>query len=80
LAAGLYLLEKGPASAGACQPDADGVPSWVLITAAKSFAQLNATWQAESEALTTFESEDVDVASIRTMRHAVLAALADQAR
>ena len=80
LASGLYLLEKGPASAGACQPDADGVPSWVLISAANSFAQLNATWQAENEALTKLETEDVDVASIRAMRHAVLAALADQAR
>jgi hypothetical protein len=77
---GLYMLEKGRASAGACEPDADGMPSWVLIASAASHDQLSAAWREENDALSKVETEEVDVATMRAMRHAVLAVLADQAR
>ena len=75
---GLYTLDKGkPGAASACDVDADETPAWVLIAVESQFAQINGQWKEKAADLAKLAGSGVDPSVMATLRHAMLAALAD---
>jgi hypothetical protein len=72
---GGYRLEKG--SAGACTPDPEASPAWVVIASAEQFKAMTADW---NNALNSFEqltTAGASLAAIVRTRHAVIAGMAE---
>lgn len=78
LAPGLYSLEKGTGDA-ACMVEPDGVPAWVLVVPEAQFESANAQWKTESSQIGRLERSGLSAAVATTLRHTVLAGLADAA-
>ncbi len=77
---GLYALDKGkPGAGGACNVDPDDTAAWVLIAAEAQFAPQNAQWKGKATEFAQLERGGAPLSVMATLRHSVLAALADGA-
>ena len=75
---GLYALEKGVAGAGNdCRLDMDAPPAWVLVAQAGDFNRLSAEWKQQASAIAQLEQSGASLAAVTTVRHTVLAHLAE---
>lgn len=78
LKSGTYTLRRGaPGASGSCQiEDPDAAPAWVLVTPAASFERIRGEWESNTPALEKL-AQDASPAVAATLRHALLASLAD---
>lgn len=75
---GAYAIEKGtPGPNEICRIDSDGVPAWVVVTPEADFRRVSAEWKDASAWLTQLEQSGAGRSTILTVRHAILAGLAD---
>ena len=74
---GLYSLRKGRTGAATCQPDPDEDAAWVLVAVNARFSQLNAEWRSHAAAIEELEQTGLSPTLAATLRHAVLAGLAE---
>jgi hypothetical protein len=75
---GLYRFEEGtPAPNGACRLNADSAPAWVLVTPQARFAAIDKQWQEDSAKIDDLEQVGLSTSALSTLRHGVLATLAD---
>jgi hypothetical protein len=78
LVPGLYTLDKGkPGAGGACSVDPDETAAWVLIAIEPQFAKLNVQWKEKATDLAQLERAGTPPPVMASLRHAILAALAD---
>ena len=77
VAPGLYRLQKGTATDGACRADPDGAAAWVLIASAESFARLDSLWKEQAAVAADLERSGASRSTVTTVRHGALAALAE---
>ena len=79
VAPGLYQLEKGSAPPGpsGCTADSDGAAAWVLVADAGQFPRLDTAWRSQLPAIAELEQAGVGRSTVDTVRHGVLAALAE---
>jgi hypothetical protein len=75
LTPGGYLLVQGRGDTCAADPDAD--PAWVVIAPSSRFPELEAEWQKTEEWVDMLDAQDADSPTLTTVRHAVLAAMAE---
>jgi len=75
---GLYAIDKGvPGSNTACAADPDGSTAWVLIAGAADFPRVSAAWKGNANWFSHLEQSGTGPSIVATVRHAVLASLAD---
>jgi hypothetical protein len=78
LTPGLYTLEKGNPDPGTgCPADPDAAPVWVLVAPRADFDRLSAAWKQQAPTLADIEHAGVGAPVVRTVRHGVLAWLAE---
>lgn len=78
LTPGLYLIEKGTPSADrACMLDPDATPAWVLVVPQAAFDRMNTEWKDNLARLAQLERSGAPISVVSTVRHALLASLAD---
>jgi hypothetical protein len=74
---GLYAIAEGKAaSGGACTPDSSLAPAWVLVVPQASFPQIDKQWQEDSAQVDDIEQAGASTSAVTTLRHAILAWLA----
>jgi hypothetical protein len=75
---GLYGLEKGvPGTNANCRLDANVLPVWVLVVPSAAFDAVNKQWDDDSNQVDELEQSGAATSVLMTLRHAVLAWLAD---
>ena len=78
LKTGLYTLEMSPPEAmGACTFQEEKTPAWLLISSDADFARIEPAWKDYSSQIREYESSGVSPTVLVTVRHAVLARLAE---
>lgn len=76
--AGIYSLDKGtPGGAGACAVESDAKAAWVVIAGEAQFNRENPGWKQRSAEIAQLERSDAGPDAAATLRHALLASLAD---
>ncbi|MCU1339242.1 MAG: hypothetical protein JWO19_4823 [Bryobacterales bacterium] len=79
--AGLYEIVKGvPGSGGNCPADPDAAAAWVLVAPEPDFPRISADWKNDAAWFSQLEQSGSDPSVVATVRHAVLAYLADSLR
>jgi hypothetical protein len=77
-APGAYTLEKGTPGAGdTCNVDRDGAVAWVLVVSEGDFGRVNAQWKENAPWFADLENAGASLSVVATVRHAVLAFLAE---
>ena len=76
---GLYNVTEGIVAGGACAEANDVDAAWVLIVSAKHFREIDSRWVTASSHLQRI-ARGVDPMVVATVRHALLAHLADTMR
>lgn len=75
---GTYAVQKGtPQADGACAFDSDAYPAWVLIAPEGDFERVNTRWKESAAQFRQLEMSGIGQTALVTLRHAVLADLAD---
>lgn len=75
---GAYALEKGtPGPNESCRMDPEGVAAWVVVTPEPDFRRVSAEWKDDSVWLAQLERSGASRSTVMTIRHAILAGLAD---
>jgi hypothetical protein len=74
---GLYGLRKGTPAGAGCSLDTDGTTAWVLIPSPAESQRLSDEWKKSSQSLEELQAADLAESTIVTIRHTVLAGLAD---
>jgi hypothetical protein len=78
LAPGSYTLEKGiPAAGGNCTADPDATGAWIVIVPESQYSRANALWTKADSEITDLEQSGLSLSTINTIRHALVAGLAD---
>ena len=78
---GLYEMGKGvPGPGGNCPADPDATAAWILVAAESDFPRVSAEWKANTAWFNQLEQSGSDPSVVSTVRHAVLAYLADSLR
>lgn len=80
LVPGLFALAQGvPGANASCAVDANAVSAWVLIVPQAAFEQVDEQWQEDSSQVDDLEQSGASTSAVTTLRHAILAWLADSA-
>ncbi len=75
---GLYVLEKStPGDSGNCVFDIDAVKAWALVTSDADFSGIEPQWKDYTAQLREIERSGASPGILLTVRHAILAHLAD---
>ncbi|HEV2199414.1 MAG TPA: hypothetical protein VGR73_06315 [Bryobacteraceae bacterium] len=78
IVAGIYSLDKGmPGATGACSVESDARAAWVVIAPEAQFNRMNPGWKQQSAEIAQLERSAAGPDIAATLRHAVLASLAD---
>jgi len=78
---GLHEMGKGvPGPGGNCSADPDATAAWILVAAESDFPRVSAEWKANAAWFSQLEQSGSDPSVVSTVRHAVLAYLADSLR
>ena len=78
---GLYEMGKGVQGPGGnCPADPDAVAAWILVVSESDFSRVSAEWKANTAWFNQLEQSGSDPSVVSTVRHAVLAYLADSIR
>jgi hypothetical protein len=72
---GVYSLEK--ANSDCRFDDPDRTPAWVVVAPEAEFSHVDAEWKAYALSIRKLEQDGASPAVVSTVRHAVLATLAD---
>jgi len=78
LAPGLYSLEQ--AANTSCAVDSSESAAWVLVVPQTAFEQTNKQWEDDSAQVDNLEQTGASVSAVTTLRHAILAWLAEPAQ
>jgi hypothetical protein len=74
---GTYTLEKGTPDPGGCRIDPDATAAWVLIASESNFNRASGQWQTDTAWTNKLEESGTSLMAVTTVRHALLASLAD---
>jgi hypothetical protein len=78
MAPGLYELEKGtPGTNPICCVDTNATPAWVLVVSQSGFQAVNKEWEDNLAQIEDLEQSGASTSTLTTLRHAILASLAD---
>jgi len=78
LQAGLYAVEKSDAPGGAsCNFESDAPKVWVLVASETDFLRIQPEWKSDAAQLHELELAGASPTILQTIRHAILANLAD---